>query len=299
MGWMLDTDALNSGLSLVALVVSLLMCGLAMGYTGQGRERTAFCGMCLANAAMSAGDCLSWAAPLPLSDEMMGLVLAGNFVFNAATAILFWCFSAYLHAVLERPGRGQGLRPRYPLERPARVLMVALLLGCVASIFAPVFFTVRPNTRYFRGDLFWLMQALVILLYAQSLLVIVANRACVSRGELLALLSYVLLPTVADIVQSLAFGFAFINLAIMSSLVLIFMGVHQRRELEAAGGERRVAEGRLALIEARIDPEELYARLDGARAALDEDPSLAARKIGETSRWLRARMHDMRAADHK
>lgn len=294
MPWTLDVDALNAGLSFCSCLASLLLAVLALAYTGRGRERAAYCGMCLANAAMAAGDTLSWAAPQPFDGRLMTAVLVGNFVFNAAVALLFSCFSVYLRAVLERPGRPARPAPRYPLARLAAVLAVALFLGCVVSLGNRMFFTVIEEGRYYRGELFWLMQALIIALYLQAFLVILANRRRVSAGEYRALQSYVLLPTAADVVQSLFFGFAFVNLAITASLLFIYLGVHQRRELEARGMERRLAEERLAIIRARIDPDELYGRLDGARAALDADPAAAAAKIGETARWLRARMNDMR-----
>lgn len=293
MSFYVDMDSLNAGLSLTAAALSAVMGAGSVLARGEGHalEGRAFAGMCLANAAMAVGDFLSWALPLPLGPAAQRVVLVGNFIFNVAGAVQFICYTGYLHGVLDRTAEiGERSRPRYPLERLAIAIAVLDILGCVASLFNEAFFTTGFGTRYYRGEYFWFMQLMLNALYVQVLLVILSNRRLLNPRELASLLSYIMLPGMVNIVQALFFGAALINMAITMSLVLIFMGVQHERELAAVRRERAMAEERLRLIQARIDPDDLYARLDEARAALDEDPARAVRLIGDTSRWLRERM---------
>ena len=288
-----DMDSLNAGMSFTAAVLSAVMAVGTVLSRAEGRtlEGRAFTGMCLTDAAMAVGDFLSWALPLPLGPVTQRVVLAGNFIFNVAGAVLFVCYTGYLHGVFDRAAASlPNGRANYPFERVGLAIAALDSVGCAVSLVTGAFFTAGFGTRYYRGEFFWVMQLMLNFLYIQVLMTIVANRRLLGAREIMALLTYIMLPGMVNIVQSLFFGAALINVAITMSLVFIFMGVQHERELEAARREHAMAKERLRLIQARIDPEDLYARLDAARTALNEDPAQAVRLIGDTSRWLRERM---------
>lgn len=292
MAWSLDIVSLNAGLSFAAAVVSGC---LALGSLIAARDKDgcwkAYLGLCLVNTAMAASDVPSWALAVPITGAARDILLLCNFTFNAAAGALFICYGAYLRALFSRLAAASGGVARYPLAGAARMVVGIYLTGCVVSIFNGMFFTAGGDTRYFRGDLFWFAQVFIVFLYIQAFATIVANRSLLRPCEAVTLASYVLLPAVCSGIQVLFFGAALVNPALATSLVLIFLGVQGEREAAVIRAERELARRQLELIEARIEPADLYARLDDARAALDTDPAQAARRVEEISRWLRGRMH--------
>lgn len=309
----LDMDALNAGLSLCATVFSLVLalCPVVSGLLDKGpkgegspgaaldrvvsrRMGVSFCGLALTSAVMAGSDTLTWVLPLPLRDWQLPAILTCNFLFNSCAAVLFLFYGAYLRELYtqraEKPGAPAA---RYPFSRLAKAVLAVYLAGCAASLANHMFFSVNAETRYYRGELFWLAQALLVVLYVQVLLTIVANARLVRRGELVALLSYVLLPAAAELVQVLHFGAALVPLCVTCSIALVLVGVQERLEAASARADRQMAQERLDLMEARVDPDELYARLDEAARLCEDDPAAAARSIGSLSRWLRERMRAM------
>lgn len=291
----LDVSSFNAGLALCAMFVSLLLASYSLvSRIRIHRFALIYGGLCLSNAVMAFTDLVSWVLPLPLSEIEAAVVLGGNFAFNAAIAFLFVLFGRYLAVLVEEGALREGLRPRFVLKRFTNAVIAVYLLICVVSIFTGWVFTVNPDSRFHRGEYFGLAQILVDYLYVQALAVIVLNRRCFDRREFYALLSYIFFPAVASLVQVAVFGFALVNISIAASLVLIFVGIQQMREIDSLREERRMEQERLQLIAAQIDPDRLYAHIDEARKLCESDPARAVESIGDLAKVLRERMRAIR-----
>ena len=308
-----DADQFNVGIDASVVLVSLVL-ALYPHFTRRRQRATTrmFAALCLTNAVMALADLLSWVFPLPLVGWRVPLVLAGNFVFNGAVAFLFLFFARYVRAfVAERveeraeeggsspaggacaSGREAG-RGRFPVLGAMYVVAAVYFAGCVVSLGNHMFFGVAADTRFYRGELFWLAQVFVVALYAYNLVVIVLNRRELRFSEVWVLASYVLVPALAEVVQLANFGLALVNLGVLVSLVAMLMFIQTQRDVEMARRERALAAEWLALITNRIRPDDLYERLDEVRALCASDPEGAADLIGEFSAWLRERMRLLR-----
>lgn len=303
-----DPDQFNVGIDASVALVSLVL-ALYPHFTRRRNRATThmFAALCVANAAMALADLVSWVFPLPLSEGQAALVLVGNFVFNGAVAFLFLFFARYVRAFLaerieERAGTGDGPaargvvsgQGRFPAVQLMRAVAAVYFVGCAISLHNHMFFGVASDTRFYRGELFWLAQVFVVALYAYSFFVIVLNRRALRRSEAWTLASYVLVPALAEVVQLANFGLALVNLGVLVSLVAMLMFIQTRRDVEMARRERAIASERLALIANRIQPDDIYRQLDEVRELCASDPDAAAERIGEFSAWLRERMRLLR-----
>ena len=304
-----DADQFNVGIDVSVVLVSLVLALYPRFTRRRQRAMTRmFAALCVANAVMALADLLSWVFPLPLVGWQIPLVLAGNFVFNGAVAFLFLFFARYVRAfVAERAEElgEDGLRApdmpvvgarrgRFPAMRAMHVVAAVYFAGCAVSLGNHMFFGVASDTRFYRGELFWLAQVFVVALYAYNLLVIVLNRRLMRGSEAWALASFILVPALAEVVQLANFGLALVNLGVLVSLVAMLMFIQTQRDVEMARRERALALERLTLIMNRIRPDDLYARLDEVRGLCASDPERAAERIGEFSTWLRERMRLLR-----
>lgn len=295
-------DAFNAGLDLFATVVSvaLALCTVAVrAHRDSTPPRWAaatsrpFLGLCLASAAMAFTDLLSWALPLPLGPIQMNVIFVGNFIFNFSGAVLFECYALFLRKVLASRSHEVGVKARYPLWRLATAVLLVYALMCVMSLETHGVYTVNATTRYYRGELFLLAQALLVFLYVCVFITVAANARMLELREMVSLSSYVLLPAGAELIQVTRFGAALMPLSITFSLVVIFLGVQEGREAATRREEVRLAKAHLAIAEARIDPESLYEALDEASGLCQTDPEAAAERIGALARDMRTRMRSL------
>ena len=269
---------------------SAVLCVVLAAYvlvSGDRRDRSNLCfvGICACNAAMALGDMTSWLFISPLGPAEYAAMLAGNFLFFAAPAPLFLCFTGYIVAFLSKR-----IDMPHNYLRFAVVLFSLYLVGCVASLFNGMFFGVDPETGYYRGPLFWLAQVVPIVLHLRNAFIIVRHRSCLSRKERLAFFSYILLPLVAEAVQVAWFGIALMNTAVALAILLVFLNIQSERKALLERRDKELAEARASIMMSQIQPHFLYNTLTAIRELCVSDPSEAARTVTDFARFLRENM---------
>lgn len=293
-------DQFNVGLDASVAFLSLLLALYPrFSKAVDGATGRVFAELCLVNAVMAVADLLSWVFPLPLTPGRSAVVLGANFAFNALAVVLLVLFGRYLQLMLsaraasEHSGGVQGFRGvavRMPAKRAALIVAALYIAGCVASLGNHMFFGVASDTRYYRGELYAVSQVLLGLLYIRCAAIIWTNRSLVGRSETVLLLGYLMIPAVAEGVQALSFGFALVNVAVLLSLMLMFVRMQSQREADIAERECAMMEERIELTINQVRLDDLCRELDEIRTLCGTDPERAAGRVGAMARDLRERM---------
>ena len=269
---------------------SALLCVVLGAYvlvSGDRRDRAnrCFAGICACNAAMALGDLTAWAFAAPLGAVEHAAMLAGTFLFYAAPAPLFLCFTGYIVAFLSK--RTAVTRDYFRLSV---VLFSLYMAGCVASLFNGMFFSVDAATGYVRGPLFWLAQVVPVILHLRNAWIVVRHRSCLTRKELAGFASYIALPIAAEVVQVAWYGVALMNTAVALAILLVFLSIQSERKALLAQREQELAEARSDIMLSQIQPHFLYNTLAAIRELCASDPAEAARAVGDFSLFLRENM---------
>ncbi|QOS69769.1 histidine kinase [Eggerthella guodeyinii] len=269
---------------------SALLCAVLGSYVLIGGDRRdqanrCFVGICACNAVMALGDLTSWAFAAPLNGTEHAVMLAGTFLFYAAPAPLFLCFTGYIVAFLSK-------RTALPHNylRLSVVLFSLYMAGCVASLFNGMFYSVDPATGYARGPLFWLAQTVPVILHLRNAAIVVRYRSCLERKELLGFAGYIALPIAAEAIQVAWFGIALMNTAVAFAILLVFLSIQSERKALLARREQELAEARSDIMLSQIQPHFLYNTLTGIRELCSSDPAEAARAVNDFSLFLRENM---------
>ena len=96
-------NQLNMALDAYSALLCVVL-GVYVLVSGDRRDRAnrCFAGICACNAAMALGDLTAWAFAAPLGAVEHAVMLAGTFLFYAAPAPLFLCFTGYIVAFLSK-----------------------------------------------------------------------------------------------------------------------------------------------------------------------------------------------------
>ena len=151
---------------------------------------------------------------------------------------------------------------------------------------------------------------------ALTLFILITNRNNLSKKEMGALLSYVILPTVALIFYLVTLNLQFIIYSITLSIVIYFASIQaelsrqikqqelelkqkelelKQKELELSHKELELSESRIATMTSQIQPHFIYNALAAIKSMIRVSPALAAETITEFSDYLRSNIDSLSA----
>lgn len=269
---------------------SVLLCLVLGGYVLASNDRgdrvnQCFVGICVCNAVMALGDVTAWCFALPLNEVEHAIALAGAFLFFAMPVPLFLFFTGYIVAFISKRRA-----VTHDYMKLSLVLFAIYFAGCVVSLFNGMFFAVDAERGYLRGDLFLIAQVIPVFLHLRNAWIVVRYRACLRPKELLGFACYIALPIVAEVLQVMWFGVAFMNTFVAIAILLVFLNIQSERKALLEQRERELAEARSDIMLSQIQPHFLYNTLTGIRELCSSDPSEAAAAIGNFSMFLRENM---------
>ena len=267
-----------------ALLCLILGVSVLIGNDRRDRANLYFVGICFCNVVMALGDMVSWCFDTPLGEAEYVVMLVGTFLFYAAPAPLFLCFTGYIVSFISK---------RHTVShnyfRLSIILFSIYIAGCVASLFNGMFFTVTTD-GYARGPLFLLAQVVPIFLHFRNAAIVVHYRTYLERRERIGFASYIALPIIAEVVQVACCGIALMNTAVAFAILLVFLNIQAERKALLARRDRELAEARSDIMLSQIQPHFLYNTLTGIRELCSSNPGEAARAITDFSSFLRENM---------
>ena len=166
-------------------------------------------------------------------------------------------------------------------------LMALMTVVTIINIFNGMLFTITDDNYYVRGKFYDLTTAYFLIGYALNIAVILKAR--LKPKNLIAYLSYAIIPFVLNIINLLPFvsGLSLVYPGAMASVLILFIIVQGEREQEKEKAELELANMRVINIMSQIQPHFIYNVLTSIYYLVDNEPERAKEAIDIFSRYLR------------
>ena len=185
--------------------------------------------------------------------------------------------------------------------RTHRMLLVVTGIGAFNGLFYMIaqsrnfIFSIDPFTNlYHRGAGFGIWSALILLETAGTIVHLTIKREHIEKRRFIAIMSFVILPLVASVLQIFIYGFSLSNIAIIiASAILFGQAVNSNTRLMVEQGlfienqEKILEDLRMQIALSQIKPHFLYNALNSIYVLCDQDPPKAKKLINNLSEYLR------------
>ena len=190
---------------------------------------------------------------------------------------------------------------RYVAYLAAAVVGVNFILSA-STPFTKIYFYFNELNLTVLKDTIIISDICVFIWTALTLFILITNRKNLSNKEMGALLSYVILPTVALILYLMTINLIFIVYSISLSIIIYFASIQveqlqqiKQQDLELKQKELELAESRIATMTSQIQPHFIYNALAAIKSMIRVSPKLAAETITEFSDYLRSNIDSLSA----
>lgn len=187
------------------------------------------------------------------------IVYVSNFFVFTCSDIILLLFHGYLCCCLfpdsevrlhlEERKEGSTDKEKYPVIRIRLVSMIAVLalLLVIVSQFTHLYYYIDEANIYHRNREHFLSMILPLSGMILDLSLLIQYRGRLSRELFIALLSYLILPTVAAVIVIFYYGISLVNITISLCMILMFIETNIEQAQMVAVQERKLAEQTLAL----------------------------------------------------
>lgn len=242
--------------------------------------------MCLFNLGMLLGDMTNWTCEGYAKPWLPFFLRFGTVLYYICSGPLLLSFIGY---VIEY------LSPRVTVHKAiwniACFLTAAQCFFSILSLWTGTYFYIDEGNRYVRGNLFWLSQCIPLLIYGITVALIIRYRRALRWTDVLFFLSDVVLPLIAEVIQSMNYGIALMNTGSTFALFLIFINIQSKRELLIQQQKNALVEARMDMMMSQIQPHFLYNMLAAIRRLCDREPGEAKAAIQDLSLFLRGNLN--------
>ncbi len=185
--------------------------------------------------------------------------------------------------------------------RTHRMLMVVTGIGAFNGLFYMIaqsrsfIFGIDPVTNlYHRGAGFGIWSALILLETAGTIVYLAIKRNYIEKKRFIVIMSFVILPLIASVLQIFIYGFSLSNIAIIiASAILFGQAVNSNTKLMVEQSlfienqEKILEDLRTKIALSQIKPHFLYNALNSIYVLCDQDPPKAKKLINNLSEYLR------------
>lgn len=283
--------------SIFSLIAALCM---FMSRNFDRDKRRWMLGMQIAVSALLLSDALAWG--FRGNTEQMGYIMVrlSNFMVFILSDLILFLFHGYTCCYLfgePVAGRNQigRRRKRLPIHRIYFVYAVAvtgMLIVC-ASQFLHIYYYFDDQNFYHRGEGFLLSMFIPFLGMIIDSSMIIQYRRKLSREIFVSLLSYMILPFGAVIVQAFYYGISLVNIAICISMILMFVVAMVEQNQKLACKEKEAAQLKISLMLSQIAPHFIYNSLTTIQGLCEKDPKLARETVGDFAGYLRGNLESL------
>lgn len=278
--------AVNVTLDSYGIVICLiLMLYLCMSDDKDKRLNRYFTMMCFFGLAMQLGDIANWTCEGKAHVWQPFLLETGTYLYYISSAFLLLFYTLYLIRYLH--SRIEVSKLYWYASVFLGGLSVAL---STVSAFNGIYYDITPDNRYVRGEYFWLSQAIPLLMYGINCAIVVTYRRYMDKKEVRFFTAYIFFPILAEAVQILFYGWNLLCPAVTVALLLVFINIQLKREIQARVWEKEAADSRIDIMLTQIQPHFLYNVLVVIRQLCDINPALAKEAVSEFASFLRGNM---------
>lgn len=279
----------NIVVDLYSIVISLLLGIYLMISSGRKRKINIwFSMMCLLNVFIAVGDMSNWACEGFGNPWNPFLLRSGQILYYVSIGPLLYIFCMYITEYLA--GRTAVSKWFHYVQAAACIVYIILVF---ITQFNGMIYYIDAGNDYCRGDGMLFTQALAGICYLVSVVMIHTYRKSLSLRTYLVLMSYIVVPFTAQLVQFAHYGYSLLNPAITITLLLIFLNVQSERDLLIKEQEAQLAKSRIDIMMSQIQPHFLFNALTVIRQLCEIDPAQAKQALSDFSRFLRGNMDSL------
>jgi len=181
---------------------------------------------------------------------------------------------------------------KYAAYSAAAVVCVNFLLS-VATPFTHVYFYFDEMNLTVLQDALIISDISIFIWTALTIFILITNRKNLSKKEMGALLSYVVLPTIALVLYLLTINLLFIVFSVTLSIIIYFASIQADLSQLIKQKELELAQSRIATMTSQIQPHFIFNALTAIKAMIRVDPDMAAETITEFSNYLRSNIDSL------
>ena len=288
---MFDRTSLHVAMLLWGAVFSLIaaLC-MFMSRNFDRNKRKWLLAMLLNCSVLLFNDALAWEYRGGAGQASYYIVRISNFMVFFLSDSLLMFYQAYQAACLFGDKRWQ-----YPKRRIRLVYMIAIAGMClvVASQFLNFYYYFDEANYYHRSFLHPLSMILPMLGMLIDFSILFEYRRKISRSMFVGMVSYMLLPLIATIVQIFYYGISLVNIAICISVIFLFVISMNEQNQNLARKEKEAADLRISIMLSQIAPHFIYNTLTSIQQMCETNPKQAAETVGEFAEYLRGNLDSL------
>ena len=228
-------------------------------------------------------DSLAWIFRGNPSQAGYFLVRISNFCAFFFGFLIMPLVADYVSHIISRRSGITGLYWKY-------IEWVLFIIGSVVliiNVFRPFIYTFDERNTYFRLAYGMIPGAIAFVGIVITLGVVLEYISYMNNFEKVAIIMFLVLPNIAVIIQTLRYGIAFTNLALVFSSLLLFVSYEFNYMKYNVDKEKMMAEERIRLINQQVQPHFIFNTLSVIRHLCKKAPDEAAEAINEFSGYLR------------
>ncbi len=174
------------------------------------------------------------------------------------------------------------------------IIVVVAIILIIADQFTNFYYSIDPITGYQREKYFIISQVPALIVIFMSVFLTVRYRKFLTNVEFMILLSYVSFPIYAILLQTIFYGFTFINEGVLISNLLLYGVIQTEQSRLLQEKEIELIENRISIMISQIQPHFLYNTLNTIKALTITDSEKAQELIGSFASYLRQNMDSLK-----
>lgn len=303
---MFDRQSVHIALLLWGCIFSLIaaLC-IFMNKNFEREKRKWMLHMLLICAALLFSDALAWGYRGGSGDAAYYMVRISNFLVFILSDVLLLAFHGYVCCHLLE-GKEEKQMPVFRVKGVSFIALLGMLV-VIVSQFTHWYYYFDAQNFYHRNSAFFLSLLIPFLGMMLDLTLMVQYRKNISRNILVSMISYLVLPIVAVVIQTFYYGISLINIAISISMLIMFieaimeqgrkMTEQERKlmqqDLELAKQNTELTERRIASMKSQIRTHFIFNVLGSISTYCKIDPAKADEALTRFARYLRRNMRYM------
>ena len=234
-------------------------------------------------------DALAWLYRGNSGHTAFVILTVVNFINFIANAVLPVFYSVYI--LLSMRGEKSGSKFVYVITGFSLISLIFISI----SQFNGFVYRINPETNlYERGEGFNILTVMFILGMVVGIMFISKYRSNIPRLRRIALLSFIILPLIAAVIQAFIYGYSLSNIAcIISGFIMFAQALDDNakrmieNEIYIKKQSEELSEMRTKMALSQMKPEFLYDTLNSIYSLCDKDVARAKEVIVHLSNYLR------------
>ena len=260
---------------------------IAGSHIGNGKRQNLLL-MQLTTAVLLIMDALAWGYRGQSGASGFYIVRISNFMVFLTSDILLLLYHIFVcrHIFAKKE-----LVP--PLAKFVFLFCCAGILMVIVSQFTSLYYYFDDSNTYHRAALYPISMSFAFVCMAADMYYLMRFRSKIPIKLLLSIISYMVLPTIAMVIQLFNYGISFINIAISISMVFIFVAAMTEQGQALAKREKELHDMKIDMMLSQIKPHFIYNALTGIRHLCKTDPDRAASTVDDFAQYLRGNLNSL------